>query len=103
MEDTRDRKLTPGERAAALEELPGWSNARQADGIRRAFQLRSFDVAIAFVNRVADIARELEHHPEITIRFSRVEVTCWTFECDGLTAHDVALAKAIQGAHAQLS
>lgn len=44
------------------------------------------------------MARDMEHHPQILNRYSRVEITVWTFECQGVTAHDVAFAKAIDAA-----
>ncbi len=99
MEDLRDTPLSETERKVALADLSAWSPSHSNNGIRRSYQLRSFEKAIAFVNRIADVARRLEHHPEITIRFSRVEVSCWTFECDGLTTHDIDLARAIDAAH----
>lgn len=94
-EDLRDQKLTDEAQAAAMTELPRWRKRKNKEGIRRAYQLRNFDDAMAFVNRIADVARAHNHHPEVIIRLSRVEVSCWTHECGGLTSHDVGLAKAI--------
>lgn len=76
-----------------MAELDGWN--RDGDRIRRTFEFASFPAAIAFVNRVAGLAEEADHHPDIDIRYRRVDLTLSTHSAGGLTAKDMDLAAAI--------
>jgi 4a-hydroxytetrahydrobiopterin dehydratase len=79
--------------ARALEDLPGWQ--RDGDVIVRTAQLPSFPAAIAVVDRVAVIAEERDHHPDIDIRWRTLTFRCSTHSAGGITAMDVALAASI--------
>lgn len=79
---------------ATLAALPGWT---VEDGkLRRSFVLADFAAAIAFMVRVAFDAERLDHHPNWSNVYNRVEVTLWTHDVGGLTDRDVALATAMQ-------
>jgi len=65
--------------------------------ITRGFKLDTFLQAISFVNAIADIAEEMDHHPEITIRYDRVKVMLTTNSEGGVTEKDIDLADAIDG------
>ena len=96
MDDQRDTRLTDAELTAALAELPGWKASGPGKvRIRKVYQFRSFDAAFAWMTRAAVAIRELDHHPSWTNMYSRVEVELFTLACGGVTAHDVALAKAL--------
>ena len=56
--------------AAALRDLDGWSG--DAKGITRTAELASFPAAIAVVDRVAEVAEEMDHHPDIDIRWTTI-------------------------------
>lgn len=78
---------------AALKELPGWSEvAGERDAIRRTFKFADFNAAFGFMTRVALHAEQLDHHPEWSNVYNRVEVTLTTHDADGVTALDVKLA-----------
>jgi 4a-hydroxytetrahydrobiopterin dehydratase len=79
--------------ARALEVLPGWERA--GDAIVRTAKLPSFPAAIAVVDRVAEIAEDRNHHPDIDIRWRSLTFRCSTHSAGGVTELDVALAKAI--------
>jgi 4a-hydroxytetrahydrobiopterin dehydratase len=79
--------------AAALTDLPGWE--RDGDSIVRTAKLPSFPMAITVVDRVAAIAEERDHHPDIDIRWRNLTFRCATHSAGGLTELDVALAAAI--------
>jgi 4a-hydroxytetrahydrobiopterin dehydratase len=79
--------------AAALDELPGWE--RDGDAIVRTAALPSFPVAIEVVDRVAVLAEERDHHPDIDIRWRTLTFRCSTHSAGGLTQLDVDLARAI--------
>ena len=79
--------------AAGLRRLSGWTRAGEA--LARTYRFRDFREAIAFVNRVADIAERAGHHPDIAIRYDVVTLTLTTHDAGGITAQDFALAEAI--------
>jgi 4a-hydroxytetrahydrobiopterin dehydratase len=79
--------------AAALDELAGWE--RDGDAIVRTAELPSFPVAIEVVDRVAALAEERDHHPDIDIRWRTLTFRCSTHSAGGLTQLDVDLARSI--------
>ncbi len=79
--------------AAGLRRLSGWT--RVGEALARTYRFRDFREAIAFVNRVADVAERAGHHPDIAIRSNVVTLTLTTHDAGGLTAQDFALAEAI--------
>ena len=85
--------LDPAAVTAALAELPGW--AADGDAIVRTAQLPSFPAAIAVVDRVAALAEQRDHHPDIDIRWRTLTFRCSTHSAGGVTELDVALAAAI--------
>jgi 4a-hydroxytetrahydrobiopterin dehydratase len=80
---------------SALDDLDGWEH--DGASIRREYQLDGFRDAIAFINRIADLADDADHHPELTNVYSRVTVVLTTHDQGGVTDKDVALAHAIDG------
>jgi 4a-hydroxytetrahydrobiopterin dehydratase len=70
-----------------------WENTGHA--LVREFAFADFAGAMAFVNRVAQLAEELNHHPDITIRWNKVTLTLSTHSSGGLTQKDFTLAEAI--------
>ena len=78
---------------AALTDLPGWE--RDGDAIVRTAKLPSFPIAITVVDRVAAIAEERDHHPDIDIRWRTLTFRCSTHSEGGITQRDVDLAAAI--------
>ena len=87
------RCLTLDESRARLAEAPGWELAGQA--LRRRYAFQGFKAALAFVNRVADLAEAADHHPDILIEYNKVTLTLTTHDAGGLTERDFALARAI--------
>lgn len=85
--------LQPGEVRSALETRPGWSG--DATAISRTVELPSFPAAITVVDRIAEIAEELDHHPDIDIRWRRLTFHCATHSAGGVTARDLDLADRI--------
>jgi 4a-hydroxytetrahydrobiopterin dehydratase len=80
----------------ALGTLNGW--ARRGDALVKTCQFATFPDAIAFVARVADVAEELGHHPDIDIRYTRVVFSLSTHDAGGITAKDFELARRIDAA-----
>lgn len=92
MREVRVQKLTGEQRAAALKSLSGWSEVPGRDAISRSLKFKDFNVAFAFMTRVAMKAERMDHHPEWFNVYNRVDVTLATHECGGLSARDVELA-----------
>ena len=87
--------LTHAERDAALSELPEWSPTGDGKAIARSFRFADFNEAFGFMTRVALLADRADHHPEWSNVYNRVEIELTTHDAGGLSARDVALAKAI--------
>ena len=67
-----------------------WSDVNGA--IQRTFQFKDFDAAIGFVNRIAGLAEQAQHHPDILIRYNKVTLTLSTHDAGGVTSKDFDLA-----------
>jgi 4a-hydroxytetrahydrobiopterin dehydratase len=76
-----------------LKKLPEWELEKKH--IERLFEFDDFSQAIEFVNGVAEIAEEDDHHPDIDIRYSKVKVALSTHSEGGLTDLDFELAEKI--------
>lgn len=79
--------------AQALRQLPGWERAGAE--ITRTYRFRDFREALAFVNRVGELAERAGHHPDIDIRYNAVTLALTTHDAGGLSAKDFELARAI--------
>lgn len=89
----RPQLLPPDELAHALAALPDWT---VADGkLHRSFRFADFVAAFSFMTRVAFAAERLEHHPDWTNVWSRVDVSLWTHDRGGITSLDLELARAM--------
>ena len=77
---------------AALKRLPGWAAVEGRDAITRTFKFADFNAAFGFMTRVALMADKLDHHPEWSNVYNRVEVLLATHDADGVTDLDVKLA-----------
>jgi 4a-hydroxytetrahydrobiopterin dehydratase len=73
----------------------GWSDAGGA--LERTFELPSFTEAIAFVNRVAELAEQEGHHPDIEISYKNVTLRWTTHSAGGITDRDYAVAARSDG------
>ncbi len=90
---SRPARLTDAERAAALAALPAWTPIEGRDAIRRSLRFSGFGEAFAFMTRVALAAEKMDHHPEWSNVYDRVEIVLSTHDAGGLTSLDVALAR----------
>lgn len=85
-------KLAGAERDRALAGLPDWSPVEGRDAITRKYRFADFKAAFAFMTAVAEIAEEMDHHPEWFNVYNRVDVTLSTHDAGGLTRLDIDLA-----------
>lgn len=86
-------KLAPEAIQAELRKLAGWS--LQGEAISKLYSWPSFPEAMTFVNRVADLAEEADHHPDILINYRRVTLSLATHSAGGITQKDLDLAEKI--------
>lgn len=89
--------LTPDERKLLLPQLHSrsWDQVLSRDAIHKEFTFNSFTSAFGFMSRVAIEAELLNHHPEWSNVYNRVNITLSTHDSDGLSMLDIALATKI--------
>lgn len=90
--------FSPEEAQTYLEELgDGWGLVDTRKKLRKEFSFRDFKEAIAFVNRVAEVAEEEGHHPDMHVFYNKVVIELWTHAIGGLSENDFILAAKING------
>ena len=89
-------RLTEDEITTALAALPDWH--REGEAIVRTAETAGFMTAIRVVDTVAVAAEELDHHPDIDIRWRTLRFTLSTHSAGGLTGLDATLAARIDAA-----
>ena len=80
--------------ATDLAVLPGWERA--GDTIRKTFRFADYHATIAFVNRVAAIANEEDHHPDLSVHYDHCVVTYSTHSAGGVTRSDCICAAKVE-------
>jgi 4a-hydroxytetrahydrobiopterin dehydratase len=83
--------LSPEELSALVRELPEW--ALEDGKLVRFFTFPDFVQAMAFVDRVAQLAEQAGHHPDIDIRYNRVKLALVSHDAGGITARDADMAR----------
>jgi len=81
------------EAKARLKKIPEWELEKKH--IERTFEFDDFSESIDFVNGVAEVAEDEEHHPDIDIRYNKVRLVLSTHSKGGLTELDFGLAERI--------
>ena len=104
MSDLASQKCTPAkadaphvthdEVTAYLEQIPGWQVTKEEDlnKLRKTYFFKAYKDAVGFVDRVAAVADEQDHHPVIVLEWGRVTVTWWTHVLRGLHVNDFIMA-----------
>jgi 4a-hydroxytetrahydrobiopterin dehydratase len=86
--------LTDEEIADYKPQVPEW-DVIEVDGVKRlqrTFRLRNFRRALAFTNKVGELAEEEGHHPALLTEWGKVTVTWWTHKIRGLHQNDFIMA-----------
>ena len=85
---------TEEERAEFLPQIPEWTIVERdsVERIERVFTFQDFASALAFTNRVGQLAEEEGHHPALLTEWGRVTVTWWTHKIRGLHRNDFIMA-----------
>ena len=74
----------------ALAGLPGWT--AKNDAVERIFEFPNFVEAMGFVNRIAEAAEAINHHPDITINYNKVKLSLTSHDSGGVTQRDLRMA-----------
>lgn len=76
-----------------IAERNGWS--REGGSLTKTYAFTAFRDSIVFVNRVATLADQADHHPDIDIRYDTVRIGLSTHDAGGITEKDTSLAEKI--------
>lgn len=86
-------KLSENERSEALVRLKDWTMVEGRDAISKSFEFTDFSEAFGWMTRAALFSQQLNHHPEWTNVWNRVEVVLSTHDAGGLTKNDIMWAE----------
>jgi len=87
-------RVTPDQIEELKPQIPEWEII-EVDGVKRltrAFKFSNFEQALAFTNKVGEIAEKEGHHPSLLTEWGRVTVDWWTHKIDGLHVNDFIMS-----------
>jgi len=87
-------RLSDDELERLMPNIPGWTpiNVDDIMQVQRQFTFKDFKLAMAFANRVGDLAEDAGHHPAILTEWGKVTVTWWSHSIKGLHKNDLIMA-----------
>jgi 4a-hydroxytetrahydrobiopterin dehydratase len=89
-------KFSPEEVESRLQSVSGWSVDSGGTRLVKQWRMKDFASALAFLQRIGQLAEKLDHHPDLHLeRYRFVRVELWTHAAGGITALDFLLAKQI--------
>lgn len=89
-------KLTQDEASTLLQSLAGWAISPDGERIRKDWRMKNFMAAIEFFNKVARLAEDEGHHPDLhLVSYRNVTIEIWTHAIGGLSENDFILAAKI--------
>lgn len=85
-----------------LKQIPEWTivDLNKVKQLKRVYRFDNFSEAIAFTNRIADLAEQADHHPAIITEWGKVTVNWWTHRVKGLHINDYVMAQRSDHAYA---
>ncbi len=89
-------KLADREIDEALESLDGWEQAEGRSAIQKSFKFKDFNEAWSFMTRVALLAEKMNHHPEWSNVYNRVDITLTTHDVVGVSERDIKMATKLE-------
>ena len=94
-------RLTGREISQLKAKLSGWETHTKKGELRleKSFPFKDFRQALAFTNRIAQLANEADHHPAILTEWGKVTVTWWTHKIKGLHQNDFIMAAKTEQAY----
>lgn len=94
--------LSSEQRTTLIPALSGWLVSQDRDALHKQFVFTDFNSAFAFMTRIALKAEQMNHHPEWSNVWNKVEITLSTHDAGGLTLLDIELARFIEQAAASV-
>ncbi|MFS8068623.1 MAG: 4a-hydroxytetrahydrobiopterin dehydratase [Byssovorax sp.] len=94
---SKREKLSDEAVMAFVANHPGWERAD--DALVRTFAFSDYGAGIAFVVRVGFAAEKRDHHPDLVVRYRKVEVRWTTHDAGGITATDIEMAELCDRVH----
>lgn len=88
------RLLTWDEIEARLTDVPGWRIDESR--LAKTFEFATYLDGVAFVDRIAGIAEEMDHHPDLLLTYRKVAVSVNTHDVGGISPLDFELARRVQ-------
>ncbi|HRH23982.1 MAG TPA: 4a-hydroxytetrahydrobiopterin dehydratase [Candidatus Paceibacterota bacterium] len=85
-------KLTPEEAKKLHADVPEWTLSEDATTLTRTFPFKDFAKALAFANKVGEVAEAEWHHPDMRVGWGKVEVQFTTHSIRGLAENDFIMA-----------
>ena len=82
---------------AYMKEIPFWALSECGKSIKRSLKFKDFATALQFTNKVAQIAEEENHHPDIMLGWGYCDITLQTHAIGGLHENDFIVATKING------
>lgn len=96
MERTQEDKLSEEQITKALGSLPKWTYIPASNRIEKEYQRQNFLDAVAFIQAIATLAEQQDHHPDLLLHgYKRVRVMLTTHSAGGVTQNDLDLARSI--------
>jgi len=94
-----DAAMTTDEAATLIQQLdPEWQLDAKSQSISYSYPFKNYYQTIAFVNVIAQIAHQQDHHPELTVSYNRCSVSYSTHSVGGLSINDFICAAKINAA-----
>lgn len=89
--------LIASEAEEFLAQTPGWQLLSNSTRLERRFEFKNFKEALAFVNQIAELAEQEQHHPDINFGWGYASILLYTHKIDGLHENDFIMAAKING------
>lgn len=88
------RQVTETEQAELTAHIPSWQVVTEegASKLKRMYKFKNFVEALAFTNKVGDLAESEDHHPDILLEYGKATVTWWSHNIKGLHRNDFIMA-----------
>ncbi len=87
--------LTKAQAQDLMEQIPEWTLSPDGTKITRLFGFKDFAAALAFANKIGEVAEEQWHHPDLKVSWGKVEVLLTTHSIKGLAENDFIVAAKI--------
>jgi len=94
-------RLNPSQVEACFKSLHEWTLNDLESSIAKEWRFDSYKKAIEMLVKVSELAESHNHHPEMVSAYTRIRITLWTHDAQGLTSKDFELAQAIDQLVAQ--